>query len=74
MANTFFKAQGLEMADSLVEDEAVETAKNYLKTGGKKFMLPIDVVLGDKFDAEAAMKDNETRTRSSWLANPGYWT
>jgi len=57
MANTFFKAMGLELADSLVEPEAVETAKELLKTGGKKLHLPIDVVLGDKFEAEAAMKE-----------------
>jgi len=57
MANTFFKAMGLELADSLVEPEAVETAKELLKTSGKKLHLPVDVVLGDKFEAEAAMKE-----------------
>ena len=56
MANTFFKAQGYPVADSLVEDEALETAKELLKIGGQKLRLPIDVVLGDKFDAEANMK------------------
>jgi phosphoglycerate kinase len=53
MANTFFKAQGLELADSLVEPDAVETAKELLSAGGKKLHLPVDVVLGDKFDAAA---------------------
>jgi phosphoglycerate kinase len=56
MANTFFKAQGLELADSLVESDAVETAKELLKAGGKKLHLPVDVVLGDKFDAAAESK------------------
>lgn len=56
MANTFFKAQGLDMADSLVEDEALETAKSLLKEAGSKLMLPVDVVLADKFDAEAQSK------------------
>jgi phosphoglycerate kinase len=56
MANTFFKAQGYTLADSLVEDEALETAKELLKAAGKKIQLPVDVVLGDKFDAEAAIK------------------
>ncbi len=56
MANTFFKAQGLELADSLVEPDAVETAKELLKAGGKKLHLPVDVVLGDKFDAAAESK------------------
>lgn len=56
MANTFFKAQGFDMADSLVEDEALETAKSLLKEAGSKLMLPVDVVLADKFDAEAQSK------------------
>jgi phosphoglycerate kinase len=56
MANTFFKAQGYPVADSLVEDDALETAKDLLKIGGQKLRLPVDVVLGDKFDADAAVK------------------
>lgn len=56
MANTFFKAQGYPVADSLVEDEALETAKELLKDGGQKLRLPVDVVLADKFDADANMK------------------
>lgn len=56
MANTFLKAQGYEMADSLVEAEAVDTAKELLAAGSKKLRLPEDLVLGDKFEAEAAVK------------------
>ncbi|MCX6055772.1 MAG: phosphoglycerate kinase [Chloroflexi bacterium] len=56
MANTFFKAQGIAVADSLVEDEALETAKSVLLEAGTKLHLPVDVVLGDKFDAEAKHK------------------
>lgn len=56
MANTFFKAQGYPVADSLVEEEAIATAQELLKEGGKKLRLPVDVVLGDRFDAEAAEK------------------
>ena len=56
MANTFFKAQGYPVADSLVEDDSLETAKELLSLGGQKLRLPVDVVLGDRFDAEAATK------------------
>ena len=56
MANTFFKAQGYPMADLLVEDEVLDTARELLAMGGTKLRLPVDMVLGDKFDAEAAMK------------------
>jgi phosphoglycerate kinase len=60
MANTFFKAQGYPVADSLVEDGAIETAKEVLKQAGTKLRLPVDVVIGDKFDASAAHKVMET--------------
>ena len=53
MANTFFKAQGYPVADSLVEDEALETARELLQTGSARLRLPLDMVLADKFDAEA---------------------
>jgi len=56
MANTFFKAQGYPVADSLVEDEALETARELLQVGGTRLRLPVDMVVGDKFDAEANSK------------------
>ncbi len=56
MANTFFKAQGYPIADSLVEDDALETAKELLKNGGTKLRLPVDVTIADKFEADAAVK------------------
>lgn len=56
MANTFFKAQGFAMADSLVEDEVLETAKELLDKAGGKLVLPVDVVIADAFEADAADK------------------
>jgi phosphoglycerate kinase len=56
MANTFFKAQGLAVGDSLVEEEAVETARNTLEKAGDKLVLPIDGVIADAFDADANTK------------------
>lgn len=56
MANTFFKAQGYDMGDSLVEEEALETAKMLLAKAGKKLVLPVDVVIADDFSAEAHAK------------------
>lgn len=53
MANTFLKAQGFEMADSLVENDAVQTAKELLAKGGDKLHLPVDLVLGNAFDNDA---------------------
>jgi phosphoglycerate kinase len=56
MANTFFKAQGLEMADSLVEADAVDTAKKLLEDGKGKLHLPLDFVIADAFDEGAQQK------------------
>jgi 3-phosphoglycerate kinase len=53
MANTFAAAQGYEMGNSLVEAEAVETAKMLLEKGGDKLVLPVDGVIGDDFKADA---------------------
>jgi phosphoglycerate kinase len=54
MANTFLAAKGLNMQDSLVEEASLETAKSILENVGDKFVLPVDAVIADKFDAEAA--------------------
>ena len=59
MANTFLKAKGYEMADSLVEDDAVETAKELIAKGDEKLVLPADLVLADAFDNDAATKTVE---------------
>lgn len=44
MANTFFKAQGLPTGNGLVEDSALEVAKEVIKAGGDKLVLPVDLV------------------------------
>jgi phosphoglycerate kinase len=56
MANTFFKAQGYSVGDSLVEDEALDTARELLREGGDKLVLPVDCVVADRFDADAQSK------------------
>jgi phosphoglycerate kinase len=56
MANTFFKAQGYPVGDSLVEDEALDTAKELLDEAGTRLRLPVDVVIADKFEADAQKK------------------
>ena len=56
MANTFFKAQGMEMADSLVEPDALQTAKDLLAAGKGKLHLPVDFVIADAFSKNAKHK------------------
>lgn len=54
MANTFFLAQGIKLGNSLVEQDAVDTAKRLLEAGGSKLVLPLDAVIGDKFADDAS--------------------
>jgi phosphoglycerate kinase len=56
MANTFFKAQGYPVGDSLVEDDALEIAQKALAQGGDKLRLPVDVVVARAFEADAESK------------------
>ncbi|HEY1388165.1 MAG TPA: phosphoglycerate kinase [Ktedonobacterales bacterium] len=56
MANTFFKANGLFVGDSLVEDDKLEEARRLqvkARTAGKPFVLPVDVAVGEKFSNDA---------------------
>jgi len=56
MANTFFKAKGYEMGDSLVEADSVAYAGELMKKAGGKLVLPVDVVVADAFSADAHKK------------------
>jgi len=53
MANTFLAAQGLDLADSLVEAEAVEQARELLELAAERLLLPTDAVVADAFEADA---------------------
>ena len=56
MAATFFKSQGLNVGDSLVEDEFVERAGEILRSSkklGTTALLPTDVVVSLDFAADA---------------------
>lgn len=59
MAFTFFQAQGLEIGDSIVEQEKLGTAREILDLVNAKHMrmiLPVDCVIADKFDNGAQRK------------------
>lgn len=56
MANTFFAAQGREMADSLVESEALHRARELLGQAGDKLKLPIDQRIAADFHPDAVNK------------------
>jgi len=56
MANTFFRAQGYEVGDSLVEEDSLATARDLIQRAKGKLILPIDVVVADSFSADAKRK------------------
>ena len=53
MANTFLKAKGLNIGESLVEESSLENARNLMARGGDKLLLPVDAVVADRFDNQA---------------------
>lgn len=53
MAYTFMKAQGGNIGTSLLEEDRVELAKEYLAKAGDQIVLPVDNVCADKFDENA---------------------
>lgn len=50
MANTFRKAQGHEMGKSLVDEGAIELARELIEQAGSKLVFPSDVIIADAFD------------------------
>ena len=71
MMFTFYKAQGLEIGKSLLEADKVDLAKKILEEAKQKnvrFLLPLDTVIGDKFDNNAAIKTVKVnQIPSDWL-------
>ena len=71
MAYTFYKAQGIEIGGSLVEEDKVELAGEILKqaeAAGVKLLLPVDNVVADAFSAEANTKVVEGNIEDGWMA------
>eukprot|EP00953_Heterococcus_sp_UTEX-ZZ885_P031178 16387-Heterococcus_DN1.PRE.3 len=57
MVFTFLKARGLSAGTSLVEEDQIELAKKLealAKQKGVELILPTDVVVADKFAADAS--------------------
>jgi phosphoglycerate kinase len=57
MACTFFKAMGLEVGNSLVEDDRVEMAAGLLATAGDRLLLPTGAVIAERLAADAPTRE-----------------
>ena len=56
MAFTFLKAQGYETGDSLLDETKIDYCRDMIRQAGEKgvkLLLPVDVVVADKFAADA---------------------
>ncbi|MGB9317840.1 MAG: phosphoglycerate kinase [Pseudolabrys sp.] len=63
MANTFLLAQGKNVGKSLVETDLVSTALEIMdkaKAGKREIILPVDVVVAEKFEAHASSRVVDT--------------
>ncbi|MFY9882895.1 MAG: phosphoglycerate kinase [Pseudolabrys sp.] len=63
MANTFLLAQGKNVGKSLVESDLVSTALEIMdkaKAGKREIILPVDVVVAEKFEAHASSRVVDT--------------
>jgi phosphoglycerate kinase len=62
MCFSFFRAQGIATGDSLVEERGVELARRALEKSESsdcRLLLPTDLVLGDRFDADAERREQD---------------
>ncbi|OWA35594.1 phosphoglycerate kinase [Saccharibacillus sp. O16] len=59
LAYTFFKAQGYEIGQSLLDESKLDVVLGFMEKAkklGKNFMLPVDIVISDDFSASANTK------------------
>jgi phosphoglycerate kinase len=71
MAFSFFRAQGIETGDSLVEEEGVELAARALEKAESSdcdLALPVDLVAGRAFSADTEVRElDETAVPEGWM-------
>ncbi|MEA2473102.1 MAG: hypothetical protein QOE06_1017 [Thermoleophilaceae bacterium] len=71
MCFSFFRAQGKDTGDSLVEEEGVALAREALvkaEDSRCRLLLPTDLVLGDRFDKRAEVREtNDVVVAKGWM-------
>ena len=71
MCFSFFRAQGIGTGDSLVEEEGVKPAAEALERAERsdcELMLPVDLVLGESFDAATERREiDDVEVPDGWM-------
>ncbi|MBI5403809.1 MAG: phosphoglycerate kinase [Ignavibacteriae bacterium] len=74
MMFTFYKAMGLNIGKSILEEDKIELAKEVLakaKSLNKELILPVDVMIADKFENSASIRtidfDKMTEDLNDWM-------
>lgn len=68
MCFTFLAAKGYDVGASLLQEEMIDTCKDLLDLYGEKIVLPTDVVVADKFAADAENKVvDATEIPEGWM-------
>ncbi|MDQ2943712.1 MAG: phosphoglycerate kinase [Candidatus Dormibacteraeota bacterium] len=69
MANTFFKAKGYPTGSGLVEDTALEQAREVMEAAGRKLLLPVDLVCARRIEAGQPLRImNADSVEPGWMA------
>lgn len=53
MVFTFYKAMGYSIGKSLLEEDKIDLAKELMNESNGKIMLPIDIIVADKFENDS---------------------
>ena len=71
MCFSFFRAQGIATGNSLVEEEGVKLAEEALRQAegsNCELMLPVDLVLGESFDAATERRESDgVEVPAGWM-------
>ncbi|WP_203649661.1 phosphoglycerate kinase [Secundilactobacillus yichangensis] len=68
MTYTFYAAKGMKIGNSLVEKDKIDLAKEIMDKAGDKLVLPVDSVVAEKFDNDAAHKTVEGDIPDGYMA------
>jgi len=72
MANTFLKSQGVDVGASLVEDDLLEVARQFVARATEKgieLYMPVDFIVAESFSADAAVREVSYKDiPAGWMA------